>query len=119
MINRFLKNEMNNGLPDQPIELDKEELLKKEVIKDNIKKEVILIKKEQDNIQEKILDIETEKIEYNLPPLELLDIKVNFNQEEDGKRLVENAQKLQRTLYIFGVDAKVENVSGFDYLREA
>ena len=57
------------------------------------------------------MEIETEKIEYNLPPLELLDIKTNFKQIENKKMLVENAQKLQIVLYSFGVKVKVENVS--------
>ena len=55
------------------------------------------------------MEIETEKIEYNLPPLVLLDIKTNFKQIENKKMLVENAQKLQIVLYSFGVKVKVEN----------
>ena len=38
-------------------------------------------------------------------------MKTNFNQIESKKILVESAKKLQRTLYSFGVKAKVEDVS--------
>ncbi len=108
MIERFLKfirNKENNDLSVEAIKENKEVLLEQEnlEIKENTEKT-------QNNSQNEILEIETEKIEYNLPPLELLDIKINSDQVESEKILVESSQKLQRTLYSFGVKAKVENV---------
>ena len=41
----------------------------------------------------------------------MLDTKIDSNRVESKKILVESAQKLQRTLYSFGVKAKVKNIS--------
>ena len=119
MIERFLKfirNKENNDLSVEVIKENKEVLLQQEIakIKENSEEDIILTEKEQNNSQNEILKSEIEKIEkieYHLPPLELLDIKINSNQVESKKILVESAQKLQRTLYSFGVKSKVENVS--------
>ena len=116
MIERFLKfirNKENNDLSVEVIKENKEVLLEQEIakIKENPEEDIILTEKEQNNSQNKILKSEIEKIEYHLPPLELLDIKINSNQVESKKILVESAQKLQRILYSFGVKSKVENVS--------
>lgn len=109
MIERFLKfirDKENNDLSVEAIKENKEVLPEQEIaeIKENPEKE-------QNNSKNEILEIETEKIEYHLPSLELLDIKINSNQTESRKLLIESAQKLQKTLYSFGVKAKVENVS--------
>lgn len=116
MIERFLKfirNKENNDLSVEVIKENKEVLLEQEIakIKENPEEDIILTEKEQNNSQNEILKSEIEKIEYHLPPLELLDIKINSNQVESKKILVESAQKLQRTLYSFGVKSKIENVS--------
>ena len=116
MIERFLKfirNKENKDLSVEVIKENKEVLLEQEIakIKENPEEDIILTEKEQNNSQNKILKSEIEKIEYHLPPLELLDIKINSNQVESKKILVESAQKLQRILYSFGVKSKVENVS--------
>ena len=110
---KFIKNKKNNDLVAEAIKENEEILFKQEVIeiKENQKEDIILTEKEQNNSQNETLESETEIIEYNLPPLELLDVKTNFNQIENKKILVESAKKLQRTLYSFGVKAKVEDVS--------
>lgn len=109
MIERFLKfirDKENNDLSVEAIKENKEVLPEQEIaeIKENPEKK-------QNNSKNEILEIGTEKIEYHLPSLELLDIKINSNQTESRKLLIESAQKLQKTLYSFGVKAKVENVS--------
>ena len=110
---KFIKNEKNNKSSVEIMQLDKEVVHEKEVEKSKVnpEKNVILVEKEQDTSQKEMLEIEIENIGYNLPPLELLDIKTNSDYSKNKKLLVENAQKLQMTLYSFGVKAKVENVS--------
>ena len=116
MIKRFLKfirNKENNDLSVEVIKENKEASLEQEIakVKENPEEDIILTEKEQNNSKNEILKSETEEMEYHLPPLELLDIKISSNQVESKKILVESAQKLQRTLYSFGVKSKVENVS--------
>lgn len=96
MIERFLKfirNKENNDLLVEVIKENKEVLLEQEIakIKENPEEDIILTEKEQNNSQNKILKSEIEKIEYHLPPLELLGIKINSNQVESKKILVESA----------------------------
>lgn len=116
MIERFLKfirNKENNDLSVEAIELNKKVILEQEIeeIEEGSEEDIILTEKEQNDSQNEILEIEEEKMEYDLPPLELLDIKTNSKQAENKKILVENAQKLQKTLYSFDIKSKVENVS--------
>ncbi len=116
MIERFLKfirNKGNNDLSVETIEVNKKVLLEQEIeeIKENSKEDIMLVEKEQNDSQKEILEIQEEKMEYDLPPLELLDIKTNSKQAESKKILVENAQKLQKALYSFNIKSKVENVS--------
>lgn len=49
--------------------------------------------------------------EYEFPPIELLKESKVFDNKNNKKSVAETATKLQRTLYSFGVSAKVENVS--------
>lgn len=72
-------------------------------------KEMDSLKSKNDSHSEKMQKVENEKLKYNLPPLELLDMKTNSSNLTAF--LTENSQRLQRTLYTFGVKAKVENVS--------
>ncbi|MEI3392876.1 MAG: DNA translocase FtsK [Clostridia bacterium] len=99
----FIRNENNNDLLVETIKENKEVLLEQ--------KNAEIKEKKESNNQNEIPEIETEKIEYNLPPIELLDTKIDSNRVESKKILVESAQKLQRTLYSFGVKAKVKNIS--------
>ena len=106
---KFMKNKKNKNLQVKAIEENKEVLFENEIeeSKDNDKEKTILI----ENSHKKIVQKEIQQNEYNLPPLELLDTKTNSNQVENEKLIMENEQKLQKTLYSFGVKAKVENVS--------
>lgn len=110
---KFIRNKGNNDLSVETIEVNKKVLLEQEIeeIKESLEEDIILTEKEQNDSQKEILEIQEEKMEYDLPPLELLDIKTNSKQAESKKILVENAQKLQKTLYSFGIKSKVENVS--------
>ena len=48
---------------------------------------------------------------YEFPPITLLEEGKNKADQNSEKRLLATAEKLRRTLYSFGVSAKVENVS--------
>ena len=48
---------------------------------------------------------------YEFPPVELLTEGTSRNMKGGKKAIADNATKLQKTLYNFGVSAKVENVS--------
>ena len=48
---------------------------------------------------------------YEFPPIELLTEEVSKANKGGRKAITDNAAKLQKTLYNFGVSAKVENVS--------
>ncbi len=58
---------------------------------------------------EHTLAVEDEQYEY--PPVEILGKNTKKNMKGGAKALTEKATKLQRTLYSFGVSAKVENIS--------
>ncbi len=53
--------------------------------------------------------VEDEHYEY--PPVEILSLNEKKGNKGSAKLLADNAAKLQKTLYSFGVSAKVENVS--------
>ena len=58
---------------------------------------------------EHTIAVEDEQYEY--PPVEILKKSAKKNVKGGAKALTEKATKLQRTLYSFGVSAKVENIS--------
>ena len=74
---------------------------KQEIEKEEKTKEVLQL--------EHTLRLEDEK--YEFPPLELLANGNGSDESGSRKQLLATAEKLRRTLYSFGVSAKVENVS--------
>ena len=71
-------------------------------------------KKDDKNIKEEMqlqhaMEVEDETYEY--PPVELLSKATKKTAKGGAKALTDTASKLQKTLYSFGVSAKVENVS--------
>lgn len=52
-----------------------------------------------------------EDVNYEFPPLQLLNVAEQSDEGNSRKELLATAEKLRRTLYSFGVSAKVENVS--------
>ena len=77
-----------------------------------------LFKQEEEKKEEKtkqVLQLEhaiaVEEENYDFPPLELLSLGSKKTIKGGAKALTEVATKLQKTLYSFGVSAKVENVS--------
>ena len=98
MLEQEKKNKNSNSNNDDYIEnnLFKQEEEKKE----DKKKEVLQL--------EHALVVEDEHYEY--PPVELLS-KGKKTSRGSAKMLADTAAKLQKTLYSFGVSAKVENVS--------
>ena len=80
---------------------------------DNLFKEVNEEKEDKTkavlNLAHNEVSIEDEN--YEFPPIELLKLGDNKTNKNGKKILTETATKLQKTLYSFGVSAKVENVS--------
>lgn len=77
-----------------------------------------LFKQEEEKKEEKtkeVLQLEhamaVEEENYEYPPLELLSKPSKKTLKGGAKALTDTAAKLQKTLYSFGVSAKVENVS--------
>ena len=95
----MMNNEKNNNKSDGYIENN----LFKQVgeQKEDKTKEVLQL--------EHALVVEDEHYEY--PPVELLSMNNKKVTRGSAKALAENAAKLQKTLFSFGVSAKVENVS--------
>ena len=77
-----------------------------------------LFKKEEEKKEEKVKEVlqlehamAVEDEHYEYPPIELLSKGEKKTIKGGAKALTEIATKLQKTLYSFGVQAKVENVS--------
>lgn len=84
----------------------------KEQVDDGLfaKKEVAKEAKTQEVLQLEHAMKEEEQ-NYEFPPIELLQVPENDNEGNSRKALLATAEKLRKTLYSFGVSAKVENVS--------
>ena len=100
--------------------LHKKEEVQPDVIEDNIfkKEEGNLFKTEEEKKEDKtkeVLQLEhamiVEDENYEYPPIELLGKPSKKTLKGGAKALTDTATKLQKTLYSFGVSAKVENVS--------
>ncbi|MBR6033296.1 MAG: DNA translocase FtsK [Clostridia bacterium] len=86
--------------------------------KDNPEELENLFKQEQETKEEKTKEvlqlahtITVEEENYEFPPIELLNEGEAKTLKGGKKALTDTATKLQKTLYSFGVSAKVENVS--------
>ena len=97
-----------------PLGMEKEQ--KNEIQPDVIENN--LFKQEEEQKQEKtkqVLQLEhtitVEDENYEYPPVEILSKESKKTLKGGAKALTDTAAKLQRTLYSFGVSAKVENVS--------
>ena len=91
----------------------KEEQIKShEQIDENLFKETEEIKEEK---TKQILQLAHTQVvqdeNYEFPPITLLELGENGHPKLEKKTISDNALKLQKTLYSFGVSAKVENVS--------
>lgn len=91
--------------------------LKPEENKDNIEENLFKTveeKKEDKTKQEMVfehLPLEEEDENYEFPPMDILTQGEGRTLKGGKKAITDNAAKLQKTLYSFGVSAKVENVS--------
>ena len=95
-----------------PLEMEKTKKPEPDVIENN------LFKQEEEQKQDKtkeVLQLEhtitVEDENYEYPPVELLSKGSQKGIKGGAKALTDTATKLQKTLYSFGVSAKVENVS--------
>ena len=91
----------------------KEEKIKEhEQIDENLFKETEDVKEEK---TKQILQLAHTQVvqdeNYEFPPISILEEGENIRPKLEKKALSDNALKLQKTLYSFGVSAKVENVS--------
>ena len=84
-----------------PDYIDSNLFKKQEEVKEDKTKEVLVL--------EHALTVEDEH--YEFPPIQLLSPAEQSNAKAGKKAIAENATRLQKTLYSFGVSAKVENVS--------
>ncbi len=84
-----------------PNEIEANLFKTEEPIKEEKTKEVLML--------EHALTVEDEN--YEFPPIQLLSEGNPRGMKGSKKAIADNATKLQRTLYSFGVSAKVENVS--------
>lgn len=80
-----------------------------EVIHSNLKntKE---IEDDDQSIEIPVAEVSDEKVDYLLPPIELLTLPKGIKKRENESKLKENADKLERTFQSFGVKAKVTKV---------
>ena len=94
------------------LEIDDEPEMQPDVIENNLFKDVEEQKEEKKRAVlqlEHAMTVEDEHYEY--PPLEILSKPNKKGLKGGAKALTETAARLQKTLYSFGVSAKVENVS--------
>ncbi len=114
------KNQLESGKPSKTEKSDKKakskNLEKEEIQPDYIEANLFsTVEKEKENNTKEVLQLEhmitVEDENYECPPLNILS-KGNQKQLKGGAKIVTNtASKLQKTLYSFGVSAKVENAS--------
>lgn len=95
-----------------PLGANKKQEFSPNTIEDNLFKTQ---EEEKEDKTKSVLMLEhTQTVEdetYEFPPIELLSEASNRNLKGGKKAIADNATKLQKTLYSFGVAAKVENVS--------
>lgn len=92
---------MERKLSSSPDEIEANLFKTEEPIKEDKTKEVLVL--------EHTLTVEDEH--YEFPPIQLLSEGKGHTIKGGKKAIADNATKLQKTLYSFGVSAKVENVS--------
>ena len=99
------KDDLNPlGMEKTPSPNELGNLFKQEVeIKEKKVKEVLNL--------EHTMTVEEENEEYEFPPIEMLSEGSKVGLRGGKKAVADTASKLQKTLYSFGVSAKVENVS--------
>ena len=95
------KNGNNKNEKINPDTIDANLFKQEEEKKEDKTKEVLLL--------EHALTVEDEN--YEFPPIEFLEFEGKQGSRSSKKAVTETAAKLQKTLYSFGVSAKVENVS--------
>ncbi len=107
---KFLKKSHHVEIEEN--EEPKKETMQPDVIENNLFKDV---EEEKEDKKKAVLQLEhtitVEDEHYEYPPLELLGKSTQKPLKGGAKALTETATKLQKTLYSFGVSAKVENVS--------
>lgn len=124
VINHFNDNKENNDEKKHKLGLfgkkdDEPEKIKKEQKQSSPDELENIFKEVQEEKEEKTkavlqLDHYTHTVDdenYETPPVELLKQGSNKSTKGSKKALTDTATKLQKTLYSFGVSAKVENVS--------
>ena len=75
------------------------------------KKEIEKEEKTQEVLQLEHASLTETEMNYEYPPIDLLNVVNNSDDRNSRQVLLNTAEKLRKTLYSFGVSAKVENVS--------
>ena len=92
--------------------MEKAQVPQPDVIESNLFKDV---EEEKEEKKKAVLQLEHAQIvedeHYEYPPMELLSKSSRKSLKGGARALTDTATKLQKTLYSFGVSAKVENVS--------
>ena len=96
-----MKKQLENGVKEDPEYIEGNLFKQEEEKKQDNKKEVLQL--------EHAVVVEDEHYEY--PPINLLSKNNKKSTKTGARALTDTAAKLQKTLYSFGVSAKVENVS--------
>ena len=109
------KDELKRLRKEEYIEMPKikhEHIKEHEQIDENLFKETEEVKEEK---TKQILQLAHTQVvqdeNYEFPPITMLELGDNVRPKLEKKTISDNALKLQKTLYSFGVSAKVENVS--------
>ncbi len=100
-VKKHKKDEEEDKKIISPNEIEANLFKTEEPVKEDKSKEVLVL--------EHTITVEDEN--YEFPPIELLSEGGTHTVKGGKKAIADNATKLQRTLYSFGVSAKVENVS--------
>ncbi len=107
-----LKKYDHTGEDLEPLTKQSKEKMQPDVIENNLFKDV---EEEKEDKKKAVLQLEhamvVEDEHYEYPPIELLSKSEKKALKGGAKALTDTATKLQKTLYSFGVSAKVENVS--------
>ena len=96
----------------EPLTKQSKEKMQPDVLENNLFRQV---EEEKQDKKKEVLQLEhsvvVEDEHYEYPPIELLAKSPKKTLKGGAKALTDTATKLQKTLYSFGVSAKVENVS--------
>ena len=118
MKNNKPKKDLSVGSPNELENIFKNDKEEKQQLSQNPNELENIFKTEQEVKEEKTKEVlvlehtlTSEDETYEFPPIELLSEGTSNGMKGSKKTIADNATRLQKTLFSFGVSAKVENVS--------